>query len=109
MKTKLTGKLILPLLLLTSLPNFAQQGRGTILGTVTDASGAPVAGAVIKVTNTATNSGLELCRVPVARSWAGWSAARVEVLICLSIWSLWKFLKSGVTYHIAATIAASYT
>ena len=59
MMTKLTGKLILPLLLLTSLPNFAQQGRGTILGTVTDASGAPVAGAVIKVTNTATNSGLE--------------------------------------------------
>ena len=59
MMTKLTGKLILPLLLLASLPNFAQQGRGTILGTVTDASGAPVAGALIKVTNTATNSGLE--------------------------------------------------
>lgn len=59
MMTNLSTKLLLPFLLLASLPGFAQQGRGTILGTVTDASGAPVAGAVIKVTNTATNSGLE--------------------------------------------------
>ncbi|MBO0862449.1 MAG: carboxypeptidase regulatory-like domain-containing protein [Chloracidobacterium sp.] len=34
---------------------FAQQGRGTILGTVTDLSGAAVAGAQVIVTNTATN------------------------------------------------------
>jgi hypothetical protein len=43
------------LLVAAALPLAAQQGRGTILGTVTDSSGAPVAGAQIKVTNIATN------------------------------------------------------
>jgi hypothetical protein len=33
----------------------AQQGRGTMLGTVTDASGAVVPGATVTITNTATN------------------------------------------------------
>ena len=54
-----TRLLFLPFLFIATLPVAAQQGRGTILGTVTDASGAPVAGAVIKVTNVATNSGQE--------------------------------------------------
>jgi hypothetical protein len=56
--TKFTPKLLLSLLVLASYA-LAQQGRGTILGTVTDASGAPVAGATVRVTNTATNSGQE--------------------------------------------------
>ncbi|MBI1790715.1 MAG: carboxypeptidase regulatory-like domain-containing protein [Acidobacteria bacterium] len=46
------------LLLLASgsaLVAFAQQGRGTILGTVTDSSGAAVAGARVGITHIATN------------------------------------------------------
>lgn len=35
--------------------SWAQQGRGTILGTVTDATGAAVAGARVSITNTDTN------------------------------------------------------
>ena len=49
----------LALLVLTILSAFGQQGRGTILGTVSDPSGAPVAGAAVKVINLATNVGLE--------------------------------------------------
>ncbi len=59
MMTKLTRLLFLPLLLLASLPGFSQQGRGTILGSVTDGSGAAIAGAKIRVFNTATNAGFE--------------------------------------------------
>jgi len=48
---------LIPVLILASMAAYAQQGRGTILGTVTDQSGAPVAGAVVKVVNKATNVG----------------------------------------------------
>lgn len=40
---------------LSATTAFGQRGRGTILGTVTDASGAVIAGATVTVTNTATN------------------------------------------------------
>jgi hypothetical protein len=49
------GFLLLSLMLFLAPAIFAQQGRGTILGTVTDASGAVVPGATITITNTATN------------------------------------------------------
>ncbi|MDX2030510.1 MAG: carboxypeptidase regulatory-like domain-containing protein [Blastocatellia bacterium] len=42
------------LMLTTSV--FAQRGRGTVLGTVTDAQGAVIPGAQVVVTNTATNT-----------------------------------------------------
>lgn len=58
MKTPHICKLLPALFLLAALPVMSQQGRGTILGTVTDASGAPVAGAAVRVTNTATNQTL---------------------------------------------------
>ncbi len=45
-------------LVLSTLSAYAQQGRGTILGTVTDASGALVAGAAVTVTNIDTNNTL---------------------------------------------------
>ncbi len=45
--------LVVALLLATAA--YAQQGRGTIFGTVTDATGAVVPGATITITNTATN------------------------------------------------------
>ncbi len=45
---------LLSMLLFVSA-TFAQQGRGTVLGTVMDASGAVVPGATITITNTATN------------------------------------------------------
>ena len=52
----LGSKLILlaTLLFLASIA-FAQRGRGTILGSVTDASGAVIPGAVVTITNTDTN------------------------------------------------------
>ncbi len=48
-------KIALALLLFCSLPLAAQQGRGTILGTVTDSSGAAVPSAKVTITNTGTN------------------------------------------------------
>jgi hypothetical protein len=42
-----------------SLPVFAQQGRGTIVGTVSDSSGAAVSGALVRVENTATGARFE--------------------------------------------------
>lgn len=45
--------LVVAMLLATAA--YAQQGRGTIFGTVTDATGAVVPGATITITNTATN------------------------------------------------------
>ncbi len=47
-------KLALALLFALSLPLSAQLGGGTILGTVTDSSGAPMANADIVISNTAT-------------------------------------------------------
>ena len=51
-------KLLLSLFL-SSLLALAQQGRGTILGTVTDSSGAAVANAAVRVTSRATNQTIE--------------------------------------------------
>ena len=50
------NKLVLLLsMLLFVTAVFAQRGRGTILGSVTDASGAVIPGAVVTIINTATN------------------------------------------------------
>ena len=46
---------ILALLGLFSVTALAQRGRGTILGSVTDSNGAVVPGAIVTITNTATN------------------------------------------------------
>ncbi|MBS1810761.1 MAG: carboxypeptidase regulatory-like domain-containing protein, partial [Acidobacteria bacterium] len=46
--------LLVSMLFLASIA-FAQRGRGTILGSVTDASGAVIPGAVVIITNTNTN------------------------------------------------------
>jgi carboxypeptidase family protein len=50
-----TIALIVSALALTVSTAFAQQGRGTILGAVTDPSGAAIAGAQVTVTSAATN------------------------------------------------------
>jgi hypothetical protein len=47
--------LAVSILLLPAAAAFAQQGRGTILGAVTDATGAVIPGATVAVTHTATN------------------------------------------------------
>ncbi len=47
--------LVMSMLLLLTVA-FAQRGRGTILGSVTDVSGAVIPGALITITNTATNA-----------------------------------------------------
>src|SRR5580704_5646571 len=49
-------KYALACLLFCGLPLSAQQGRGTILGTVTDTSGAAIAGAKVAVTDIETNT-----------------------------------------------------
>lgn len=51
-KTAAVATFLLTLLALTA---YAQRGRGTVLGTVTDATGAVVPGAIVTITNTATN------------------------------------------------------
>ncbi len=55
MKTFLAGCAVLLLVLMPIPASFAQTYQGRILGTVTDASGAVVAGAKVSVANTATN------------------------------------------------------
>ena len=47
--------LALAVMFAAALPLAAQQGRGTILGTVTDPSGAAIAGAAVAIENTQTN------------------------------------------------------
>ena len=47
---------LLAVSLILSTPLFAQQGRGTISGTVTDPSGAAVPGASITITSVGTNA-----------------------------------------------------
>ncbi len=44
------------ILALLALNTFAQRGRGTILGTVTDSTGAVIPAATVTITNTATNA-----------------------------------------------------
>ena len=55
--TRIFAAWMLPaiIVVLAACPALAQQGRGTIFGTVTDASGAVVPGATITIVNTATN------------------------------------------------------
>jgi hypothetical protein len=53
--SKAVATLVLVLLLLPAMILHAQQGTGAILGTVTDPSGAPIAGASVVVTNVGTN------------------------------------------------------
>ena len=48
-------KFVLAVTLMAALPLAAQQGRGTILGTVTDQTGAAVGGASVTIQNTQTN------------------------------------------------------
>ncbi|MBM3758749.1 MAG: TonB-dependent receptor [Acidobacteria bacterium] len=59
MKNKITSTFLAAALLLAALPAYSQQGRGTILGTVTDSSGAPAAAVLVRVTNIATNTTFE--------------------------------------------------
>ena len=59
MKNHSTILSLLSVLLLAAFPGYAQQGRGTILGSITDATGAPVAGASVRVVNIATNATLD--------------------------------------------------
>jgi len=49
------SKLAFAVMFLAALPLTAQQGRGTILGTVTDPTGAAIAGAAVAIQNTQTN------------------------------------------------------
>src|ERR1019366_4150804 len=53
-------RLILPLLLLISLPVFAQEFRSTLSGRVADATGAVIPNAVVVVTNTDTGVTVKL-------------------------------------------------
>jgi hypothetical protein len=52
---KATLTAILLVLLPFACSSFAQQGTGAIVGTVTDPSGAPIAGVTVIITNTGTN------------------------------------------------------
>lgn len=52
-------RLALVLLVALTLPLAAQQGRGTILGTVTDSSGATVPSASVLIVNTGTNANFQ--------------------------------------------------
>src|SRR5687767_7200483 len=46
--------------LIAVLPLVAQQGRGTISGTVTDATGASVPAAIVRLVNTGTNASTQV-------------------------------------------------
>jgi hypothetical protein len=64
LRTSLTMTAVMMLLFLSAQPLHAQVDAGTILGTVTDASGAPINGAKVTLTNEGTSASLSTTTGP---------------------------------------------
>ena len=64
LRASLTMSTVLLLLFLCAPPLHAQVDTGTILGTVTDASGAAISGAKVTLTNEGTSAALSTTTAP---------------------------------------------
>ncbi|MFN9741996.1 MAG: carboxypeptidase-like regulatory domain-containing protein, partial [Acidobacteriota bacterium] len=78
---------------------YAQRGRGTVLGAVTDASGAVVPGATVTVTNTGTN----VATAVITNEDGNYTAPNLQVgsyTVAVTKDGFKKALRSGVTLEV---------
>jgi hypothetical protein len=103
MRKTLTLFLAFALLCILSFPAFAQESRGSILGTITDAQKAVVPGAEVVVTNVGTNRS----RTTISND-AGYYEVPLldagEYTVSAELSGFRKYVRSGITVNVASKV-----